>query len=150
MPTAFIQTSGIANGNSVVTTLRLPEHAGLAHEVQAIQLHRGAGVRVTSGNAMLVGITHRTDMTTGALLDDQDDLLAEADKSFWYVRGLTNIDSQFDLIPPGMLLAGDQQVVTFNGIGTTTSMRLMLYYRDVRVSLQQWTLLKRKTSFEAE
>jgi len=148
MPRAFADSTGIATGNTEVVTLDLPEIDGVAHEVDAVEVHRGDGQALTDGDTMMVALTHRTDLVASDFTDDDDDLLSLADPDVWWIRGLSDTDSRFDLMPRGILLAGKQQFIVFNATGGTTSARVTVYYHDVAMRGVDWVLLKRRTSHE--
>jgi len=145
---------GLATGNSIAHLIELPEMPNVVHRLTGIDVVRSTGALLTDGDHDLMGLSHRTDILTTNLLDDPDDFFAPEQgerlaKELWWrsksdFHGFVN-----DNFHPHIDVAGPQTIILFNGTGATCSWSGNLWYSDFKVSLQAWTLLKTKTSFEA-
>jgi len=148
--TGFSQ--GVANGDSSAVKILLPEIEGLAVAIEAISVLRGGGRLLTDGDQALVAISHRTDIFTAGLFDDEDDILDEEiaeQLDFWWAHGISETDHVTDRLSTPELVAGPQTMVFHNGTGATTGIRFDITFHEVKIpNLTQWALLKQRTSYE--
>jgi len=149
VPTIYTFTGGLANLNSIAARVNLPSIEGQAVVIERIQVVRGLGRLLTDGDQAFVMLSHRNDILTTDLSDDEDDLLGENDdRDYWWIHGLSETDHATDHLQPPEVVAGPQTLVFVNQSGGTTSVRMNMTYHLERMALTEWTLLKTRTSYE--
>jgi len=142
-------SGGIANGDSAALRIDFPEIERLGIAVDSISVIRGSGRLLTDGDQVLVGLSHRTDLLTTDLLDDQDDFLQENGFDMWWVHGLSETDHVQDRLDIPEIVAGPQTMVIHNGSGAVAAVRYDISFHHVRIpNITQWALLKTRTSYE--
>ena len=144
---------GIADNTSFAGALQLPELPGVVMELTGIALIRTLGNLLADGDAMLVGISHRTDILTANLIDDFDDFFNPSSgeslpDSMWWVSSMSFEDHHEETFPLPIDVAGPQTLIIHNATGAVAAVAGILYYRLKKVSLPAWTLLKTLTSYE--
>lgn len=147
MPQLQLVTAGLGTGNGQVTPVGLPSIEGEAIDIIAINAMRGNGLETGVGDSFMVALSHQTDLpATG----DEDDFVGvQIDNDLWWVADLTRNASVFDVLPEPVAVAGPQTLLLFNGMGQTTALRLILWYRTGRrLDTVRWSLLKTLTSYE--
>lgn len=125
----------VANAVGAVTFMRLPDIPGVGLEL--LSFHVSVN---DSTDGSFVGLSHRLDSTAhttaAAFLEDTN---------IWLKTNLTEVGQ---IMIPSFVVAGRQVLTIFNDSGSTVRYGATLWFRTVRMSLLQWTALKRLTSFE--
>jgi len=150
VPIVWERQIGTSDGNTRPTTVKLPsiEHQGL--EILSITALRSGGRLLTDGDIAIVGLSHQNDILPGRVLNDQDDFLTDdPEYDLWWMHGLSESDHVLDRLDVPQLVAGPQTVLFFNGTGGVSALTIGIEYRVTTIpSLQQWTLLLHRTSYE--
>lgn len=152
MPIESVFTGGVVNANSIAARIQLPSVEGQVIAIESISAVRTGGQLLTDGDQGLVGISHRTDILTADLDDDEDDILDLANPNdIWWIGGLSDTDFLRDRLGGHpQLVAGPQTVIFFNGTGATQALRMDVGFHVLPASLDltRWALLKSLTSYE--
>jgi len=149
MPTTTLFSGGVANGNSRVFRLQLPEIELQVVHIDSISVIRSLGRLLTDGDQALVGLSHQTDLQNPDLTDDPDDFLSDFGFDMWWVHGLSETDHVQDRLDVPEQVAGPQSVIFHNGTGATAAIRVDISFHVSRMtSILNWALLKKRTSYE--
>lgn len=151
MPVAHGFRLGLADGQTGFGVVPLPSIEHQVVVIDSISVIRGGGRLLTDGDQALVGLSHQVDILDSLFTDDEIDLLTDRGFDIWWTHGLSETDHVLDRLEFPESVAGPQGVVFHNGTGGTTSIRVDISYRTVRLAnITQWALLKQRTSYESQ
>jgi len=139
-------TNGLASGSDEARRVILPVIPLVAYDIFAVSFVQNNGPQTAEADRLVFGLSFQEDEAALTLTT-----LTVGNDSHWYTRSVPGDPghSLESFNPPRVRLAGPQTLLVSNLLGVTIFYKVVIYYELVRVpSLQDWTLLKTRTSFE--